>query len=190
MPYILRALSSLHSANCAEIVAEQEVVYIEVPLLMNLNKILEGEADYTPFITLPSFQRKVENLSSFFLRQSVRQAELLQVIAEQLAIYLIVHGRFSATERSALLLSGGEPPLFPAQGERGRVVPRPVSILAGKAAMSLPELANFLAADPLIDNRIDVDSVHRAHCGHNPQSNVALVLASQSADFRGVSNIT
>ena len=111
MLYVLRALSSLHSANRAIIVAEQEVVHIKVPLLMNLNKIHKGDANYTLLVALPSFQREVENLRSFFLRQSVRQAELLQVIAKQLAIYLIFHGRFSATERSApFLLSGGAPP--------------------------------------------------------------------------------
>lgn len=113
------------------------------------------------------------------------------MIAEQLAIYFIFHGRFSATVHGRVfLLSGGEPPLFPARGERGRVVPRSVSILAGKAAMSLPELANFLAADPLIDNRIDVDSVHRAHCGQNPQINVPHVFACRRGNFRGMRDVT
>lgn len=107
----MRALSSLHSANRAIIVAEQEVVHIKVPLFMNFDKVGKRDADYTLLIALPSFQREVEKLSSSFLRQSVRQAELLQVIAKQLAIYLIFHGRFSATERSApFLLSGGAPP--------------------------------------------------------------------------------
>ena len=113
------------------------------------------------------------------------------MIAEQLAIYSILHGRFSATVHGRVfLLSGGEPPLFPARGERGRVVPRSVSILAGKAAMSLPELANFLAADPLIDNRIDVDSVHRAHCGQNPQINVPHVFACRRGNFRRMRDVT
>lgn len=109
MPYILRALSSLHSANRAIIVAEQEVVHIKVPLFMNFDKVGKRDADYTLLIALPSFQREVENLRGFFLRQSVRQAELLQVIAEQLAIYFVFHGRFSATVHGRVfLLSGGE----------------------------------------------------------------------------------
>ena len=71
MFYILRTLSSLHSTTSIVIVAKQEVVYIEVPLLMNLNKIHKWDTNCTLLVALPSFQREVENLSSFFLRQSV-----------------------------------------------------------------------------------------------------------------------
>ena len=101
MFYILRALSSLHSANYVIIVTEQEVVYIEVPLFMNFNKVGKRDADYTLLAALPGIQRKVEYLCGFFLRQPMRQAKLLQMVAKQLNINSIIfHGRFSATERS------------------------------------------------------------------------------------------
>ena len=57
MFYILRALSSLHSANYVIIVTEQEVVYIEVSLFMNFNKVGKRDADYTLLVALPGFQR-------------------------------------------------------------------------------------------------------------------------------------